>query len=110
MTDKEIFKLSSLVDRELHNYEEEMLKKDSQYLYENAREIYATKFIGDCLIDYEFLKKIDYNLFPKENVLQFITNFYLVNHDEIRETDLEDMFDFDSNKIKKAIKRKENQM
>ena len=110
MTEKEIFKLSSLVGRELHEFEEETVKKDSQYLYDNACEIYATKFIGDCLIDYEFLEKLDYNLFPKENILRFITNYYLFNHEEMRESDLEDMFAFESDGIRKALKQRDNQM
>ncbi len=102
MTDKENFKLSSLLLREIDDFEREMLGKDSEYLFENAREIYATKFIGDCLVDYNFLKDKDYNLFPKENVLRHITEFYLRFHDEISESDFKDMFDKYETELKKV--------
>lgn len=101
MTEKEDFKLTSLILREIDDFEREMLGKDSEYLFENAREIYATKFIGDCLVDYNFLKDKDYNLFPKENVLRSITELYLRFHDEISESDLSDMFTEYETQLKK---------
>ncbi len=109
MTNDEFYKLSSLVIREIYDFESEMLDKDSEYLYENAREIYATKFIGDYLIDYDFMKDKDYKLFPKTNVLNFIKTYYLFHHDEVRESDLNDMLLLD-NDLKKAVKQNNPEM
>lgn len=109
MTETENFVLASSVLREMEKFEEEMLDKDSEYLYENAREIYATKFIGDCLADYDFLKDKDYTKFPKRNIVRFVKNYYLLNHDEIRTSDLEDMLKYD-NEFEKAVKDKNMEM
>ncbi len=110
MTDTEAYRLCSLILKENENFENEMLDKDSEYLFENAREIYATKFIGDCLIDFDFLKDKDYKLFPKENVLRFMTNFYLAHHDEISESDLSDMFDMCETELQEALSKHESEM
>lgn len=110
MDNTEIYKLSSLVLREKDDFEEEMLKKDSVFLFEHAKEIYATKFIADCLVDPEFLQNISYDVFPSKDVLHFITHYYLNNHDEIREADLTDMLEYYGPEIKKAAKRKYAEM
>lgn len=109
MTGTEFYKLSSLVVREIYDFESEMLGQDSEYLYENAREIYATKFIGDCLIDYDFMKDKDYKLFPKTNVLNFIKTYYLFHHDEIKESNLNNMLLYDDD-LKKAVKQNNPEM
>ena len=85
-------KINNVLERELDKFEYEMVNEKSQYLFDNTREIYAKKFVGDCLTDYEFMKDVDYSLFPKKLILEAITSCYLETHDEMRESDLHDMF------------------
>lgn len=104
MTKNEFLKLSSLIKKEIDDYEKEILSKDKNCLYKNAKEIYATKFISDCFLDFDFMENIEYLSFPKKNILRNIVNFYLENHSEISESDLFDMFYFEeirNEKIKK---------
>ena len=110
MTEREMYKLASLVSREQQEFKDEMLKKDAEFLFENSREIYATDLIADCLQARDFLENIEYDLFPKKNVLNFITNYYFCHHSEIREDDLLDMFFYDDVGIRKALKQRDNQM
>lgn len=94
MTDKEFTKIKSIVRKEIKSYKEKLLRKDSKYLFKNAREIYATKFISDCLTDEDFMGELDFNTFNHKKLLKPITNCYLKYHSEIRESDLTDMFNY----------------
>lgn len=100
MTDEEFNEVKSIVEKEIKSYEDKILKEDSQYLYNNVREIYATKFISDCLLDENFMLEIDYKPFKHKKLLQPIVDCYLEYHGEIREDDVRDLFEYYEDELK----------
>lgn len=91
MKDEQFEKLKEILDKEIIEYKNKIISKPSEYLYDNAREIYATKFIYDYLTDKEIMEDVDFHIFPKRNILKLLTSFYLESHGEIRDDDIADM-------------------
>ena len=86
--------LVNVVDQEVLEYRRNMVQHSGLYVFDQAKIIYAFNFIADCLRDFDIAEKIDKKLLPRRNIVANITDFYLLNHTEISETDFVDMFDY----------------
>lgn len=105
--DRDNFKeISRKVRKELEEFKERLKYESPSLLFARAREIYAKKFIADCLLDETFMMKIDDSLIPKRKILDKITAFYLAHHDEISKSDLDDMFYFQRDELKNSLKNR----